>query len=398
LNRRPASARDIIRDIIDVRPTIAIEGEWDSMTQRDHGKESGSRTLLVTGGAGFIGSNFVRHIRRAHPDWRVVVLDKLTYAGNEANLAPLHGDLDLAFIRGDICDRTDVDRALDALGGKGGCDTLLNFAAETHVDRSILDPGAFVRTDVEGTYTLLEAARARGVRRFIQISTDEVYGNAVAPDGTSRPSLETDALMPLSPYAASKAGADRLAFSYWATYGLPVVVTRCANNYGPYQYPEKQLPLFILNALHDRPLPVYGDGANTRDWIHVADHCAALEAILLAPAEQVDGEVFNVGADEERSVLDNARLVLELLGKPEALIQFVPDRLGHVRRHAVDSTRLRERLGWQPTTRFRAGLADTVAWYQTHEEWLAGVLAREDSFLHQARALAETAGTPGGAR
>ncbi len=372
-----------------VQPTIAIQGDWDSMAQRDQVKQGGGRTLLVTGGAGFIGGNFAQHIRRAHPEWRVVVLDKLTYAGNEANLAALRGDPDLAFIRGDICDRADVERALDTLGG---CDAVLNFAAETHVDRSILDPGAFVRTDVEGTYTLLEAARARGVARFIQISTDEVYGNAAAPDGTSRPSRETDALMPLSPYAASKAGADRLAFSYWATYGLPVVVTRCANNYGPYQYPEKQLPLFILNALHDRPLPVYGDGANTRDWIHVRDHCAALEAILLAPAEQVDGEVFNVGADEERSVLDNARLVLELLGKPDSLIQFVPDRLGHVRRHAVDSSRLRARLGWHPAMRFREGLAETVAWYQAHAEWLADVLAREDSFLHQARALAETAG------
>ena len=370
------------------------------MAQRDQGSHSGIgiRTLLVTGGAGFIGSNFVHHIRRTHPDWRVVVLDKLTYAGNEANLAALRDDPDLAFIRGDICDRADVERAFETLGDGVGCDAVLNFAAETHVDRSILDPGAFVRTDVEGTYTLLEAARDRGVARFIQISTDEVYGNAAAPGGESRPSRETDALMPLSPYAASKAGADRLAFSYWATYGLPVVVTRCANNYGPYQYPEKQLPLFITNALHDRPLPVYGDGANTRDWIHVSDHCAALEAILLAPAERVDGEVFNVGADEERSVLDNARLVLELLGKPESLIQLVPDRLGHVRRHAVDSTRLRERLGWRPTIRFRAGLAETVAWYQTHAEWLAGVLAREDGFLHQARALAETAGTSGAAR
>ena len=239
------------------------------MTQRDQVSQGDARTLLVTGGAGFIGSNFVRHIRRAHPDWRVVVLDKLTYAGNEANLAALQGDPDLAFIRGDICDRADVDRAMDMLGG---CDAVLNFAAETHVDRSILDPGAFVRTDVEGTYTLLEAARERGVRRFIQISTDEVYGNAAAPDGESRPSRETDALMPLSPYAASKAGADRLAFSYWATYGLPVVVTRCANNYGPYQYPEKQLPLFILNALHDRPLPSVGNDPGPRRDAEDSDH------------------------------------------------------------------------------------------------------------------------------
>ena len=218
-----------------------------------------------------------------------------------------------------------------------GCDWVVNFAAETHVDRSIVDPGAFVSTDVEGTYTLLEAAREVGIERFIQISTDEVYGNAEAPDGTSRPSLETDALKPLSPYAASKAGADRLAFSYWATYGLPVVVTRCSNNYGPYQYPEKQLPLFITNALADRQLPVYGDGRNTRDWIHVDDHCSALVTILDAPAEQVVGEVFNIGSDEERSILQNAATVLATLGKPESMIAFVPDRLGHVA--ATPSTR-----------------------------------------------------------
>ncbi len=205
-----------------------------------------------------------------------------------------------SFICGDICDREIVRQAMQ------GCDWVVNFAAETHVDRSILDPGAFVRTDVEGTYTLLEVARELGLERFVQISTDEVYGNAEAPDGTSRPSLETDALKPLSPYAASKAGADRLAFSYWATYGLPVVVTRCSNNYGPYQYPEKQLPLFIANALADRPLPVYGDGRNTRDWIHVVDHCRALRQILEAPSELVNGEVFNVGAAEERSILENA--------------------------------------------------------------------------------------------
>ena len=225
---------------------------------------STSRTLLVTGGAGFIGSNFVRYVHEQHPKWKVVVLDKLTYAGNLENLADLFDSPRIRVIQGDICDRAAVQEAME------GCDWVLNFAAETHVDRSIVDPGAFVRTDVEGTYTLLEVARERGIERFIQISTDEVYGNAEAPDGTSRPSLETDALKPLSPYAASKAGADRLAFSYWATYGLPVVVTRCSNNYGPYQYPEKQLPLFISNALADRPIPVYGDGANTRDWIHVA--------------------------------------------------------------------------------------------------------------------------------
>ncbi|MGZ3714585.1 MAG: dTDP-glucose 4,6-dehydratase [Ktedonobacterales bacterium] len=346
-----------------------------------------TKTVLVTGGAGFIGSNFVHHLLASRLECNVVVLDKLTYAGNERNLDPVRDDPRFRFVHGDICDRETVQRAMHA------CEWVLNFAAETHVDRSIVDPGAFVRTDVEGTYTLLEAARELGVERFIQISTDEVYGNAEAPDGTSRPSLETDALKPLSPYAASKAGADRLAFSYWATYGTPVVVTRCSNNYGPYQYPEKQLPLFIVNALNDRPLPVYGNGANTRDWIHVSDHCAALVRILLAPAEAVHGEVFNVGASEERSILENARLILDLLGKPQDLITFVPDRLGHVQRHAVDSSKLRERLGWQAHIRFEEGIAETVAWYRTHREWLTAVLARTDAFLDQALALAESNAT-----
>ena len=343
-------------------------------------------TVLVTGGAGFIGSAFVRHLLRpgVHrgPGVNVVVLDKLTYAGSERNLASVRGDPRLRFVRGDICD---CEVVLETMRG---CDWVVNFAAETHVDRSIVDPGAFVRTDVEGTYILLEAARALGVRRFIQISTDEVYGNAEAPDGSSRPSLESDALKPLSPYAASKAGADRLAFSYWATYGLPVVVTRCSNNYGPYQYPEKQLPLFILNALHDRPLPVYGDGRQTRDWIHVSDHCAALEALLLAPAAVVEGEVFNIGAAEERSIVENARQILMLLGKSEELLRFVDDRLGHVRRHAVDTTKLRQRIGWRPRVPFSTGLRDTVDWYRVNGEWLAHILAARDSFLERALALA----------
>jgi dTDP-glucose 4,6-dehydratase len=345
-----------------------------------------TRTALVTGGAGFIGSNFVHHLLAASRDYAVVVLDKLTYAGNLHNLDPLLDDPRLRFIQGDICDADTVRAAMR------GCEWVINFAAETHVDRSIVDPGAFVRTDMEGTYTLLEVAREQDIARFIQISTDEVYGNAEAPDGTSRPSLETDALKPLSPYAASKAGADRLAFSYWATYGLPVVITRCSNNYGPYQYPEKQLPLFIANALADRQLPVYGDGRNTRDWIHVSDHCRALRMILEARSEQVHGEVFNVGAAEERSILDNARLVLDALGKPHDLIRSVPDRLGHVRRHAVDSSRLQRTLGWQPRTPFAAGIVGTIAWYRTHSVWLADVLARRDSFLDGALALAETSG------
>ncbi len=360
--------------------------------QGSHSQDAGGltrETLFVTGGAGFIGSNFVRHVLRIWPEARIVVYDKLTYAGNLENLTEVTSDMALAsrfrFVRGDICDTATVRSAM------AGAAAVINFAAETHVDRSILDPSAFVRTDVEGTLVLLEAARAAGVRRFIQISTDEVYGNAEAPDGTSRPSLETDALNPLSPYAASKAGADRLAHAYWATYGLPVVVTRCSNNYGPYQYPEKQLPLFITNALANRPLPIYGDGMNTRDWIHTDDHATAIEAILAAPEILVAGEVFNIGTNEERSIRQNALAILRQLDKPESLLTTVPDRLGHVRRHAVDATKLRMRLGWQPKVAFEAGLAATMRWYEQNTVWLEHVLARRDSFLDSALALATKA-------
>jgi dTDP-glucose 4,6-dehydratase len=334
--------------------------------------------LLVTGGAGFIGSNFVRYLLERHPAYQITVLDKLTYAGNRANLRAVEDHPNFRFIQGDICDPAAVSSAIE------GCDWLVNFAAETHVDRSIAAPDAFIKTDMEGTFVLLEAARKAKITLFLQISTDEVYGDARAPDGASRPSLETDALMPLSPYAASKAGADRLAFSYWATYGLPVVITRCSNNYGPYQYPEKQLPLFILNALNNRPLPVYGNGQHTRDWIHVRDHCAALERILHAPSEQTRGQVYNIGAGEERSSLHNAQAVLDILGKPRSLITFVADRPGHVRRHAVSSARLRQALGWEPEIPFEEGLRQTIAWYQAHQDWLDGILARRDVFLERA--------------
>lgn len=343
-------------------------------------------TVLVTGGAGFIGSNFVQYLLGIAGDYRVVVLDKLTYAGNEENLAAVRNHSHFTFIQGDICDRQVAREVMR------NCDWVVNFAAETHVDRSIIDAGSFIRTDVEGTYTLLDVARELGtVQRFLQISTDEVYGNAESPDGTSRPSLETDALKPLSPYAASKAGADRIAFSYWATYGIPVVITRCSNNYGPYQYPEKQLPLFISNALTDRPLPVYGDGKNTRDWIHVLDHCRALHQVLAAPAPLVQGEVFNIGASEERSILQNAELILDQLDKSRNLITFVPDRLGHVRRHAVDSSKLTRVLGWRPAIGFEDGMATTIEWYCTHTDWLQRVMERPDTFLQTALALAETA-------
>lgn len=335
-------------------------------------------TIFVTGGAGFIGSNFVLYVLQRMTDVRVVVFDKLTYAGNVENLAEVWQDARFTFVQGDICDAVAVDAAMH------GCESVVHFAAETHVDRSILDAAQFVRTDVEGTRVLLEVARKHAIERFLHISTNEVYGNAVAPNGESRPSLETDALRPLSPYAASKAGADCLAFSYWATYGLPVVVTRCSNNYGPQQYPEKQLPLFITNALAGRSLPVYGNGQHTRDWIHVEDHCSALLALLLAPAHQVVGEVFNVGTGEERSILENARAVLAAVGLPEERMTHVQDRLGHGSRIVLDASKLHTCLGWQPRWHFQEGLAQTVAWYRAHPLWLEHVLARRDAFLERA--------------
>ncbi len=325
--------------------------------------------LFVSGGAGFIGSNFARYVMGMLPDISVVILDKLTYAGKLENLAEIIDDPRLSFVRGDICDIETVDRSMR------DCDWVIHFAAETHVDRSISNPAPFTRTNVEGTLALLEMARKYGISRFVHISTDEVYGSAASPEGSSRPSLETDTLRPYSPYAATKAGAECLAFSYWRTYRVPVVITRCSNNYGPYQYPEKQLPLFITRALAGLPLPVYGDGHSTRDWIHVTDHCTALLSILLAPENQVVGEVFNIGTGQERSIVDNALLVLNLLGLPESLIMHAPDRPGHVWRHVVDTTKLRTRLSWRPSIPFEQGIRDTVVWYKEHNDWLAQITA-----------------------
>jgi dTDP-glucose 4,6-dehydratase len=338
-------------------------------------------SILVTGGAGFIGSNFVRFLLDEDPQCHITVLDKLTYAGNLQNLALVWDNPRLTFVRGDICDPVVVRRAMR------DCALVVNFAAETHVDRSILDPGIFVRTDVEGTYTLLETAREQGIQRFMQVSTDEVYGNTETLDRTcSRPSLETDVLRPSSPYAASKASADFLALSYWATYALPVVITRCTNNYGPYQHPEKQVPLFITDALYNRRLPAYGVGCNTREWIHVLDHCRALKLMLEAPGELVDGEIFNIGGAEERSILENAELILDLMGKSRDLIGFVPDRPGHVRRLSVDSTKLKTTLGWQPSIRFREGITSTIEWYMSHSTWLERIFARQDTYRDRAPA------------
>ena len=337
--------------------------------------------VLVTGGAGFIGSNFVQYFLAHHPDYEVVVLDKLTYASNLVNLSPVSHLTKYSFVQGDICDPSIVTQAMTA------CDAVVNFAAETHVDRSIMHPETFLHTNIQGTYVLLEVARQLQVRRFIQVSTDEVYGNALSPEGISRPSLETDALMPLSPYAASKAASDRLAYSYWVTYGLSVVITRSSNNYGPFQYPEKQLPLFILNALEGYPLPIYGDGQHSRDWTHVSDHASAIDLLLHADVTKVNGEVFNIGTNEERTTLQNATCVLDILGRSHNLLRFVPDRLGHVRRHAVDSSKLRQVLGWQPCITFSDGIVRTIHWYRENSAGVDYIKAQDDGFLCKAMHL-----------
>jgi len=314
------------------------------------------KRLLITGGAGFIGSNFTKYIFGKHRDVEITVLDKLTYAGNPANLKELEGSARYKFIHGDICDEKVVE------GAVRGCDCIINFAAETHVDRSIGDPASFIKTDIYGTYVLLEATRALGIPRFIQISTDEVYGNA-----GDEPSSEASPLMPQSPYAASKAGADRLAYSYFVTYGTPVVITRCSNNYGPNQYPEKMVSLFVTNAMDDKPLPVYGTGKNTRDWIYVLDHARALETVMTT--DGLEGEVFNIGSGVEIGVLEMADLILKALGKPQSLIRMVKDRPGHVLRHAVGTDKIRSRLGWKCEVDFERGLAMTVEWYLKNRQW-----------------------------
>ena len=311
--------------------------------------------ILVTGGAGFIGSNFARHVARAHPDWRMVVLDTLTYAGRRENLAELEGRPGFEFVQGDIADPEVVARVMP------GCEYVVNFAAETHLDRSLYDAGGFIQTDVYGAFVLLEEARRNAaLRTFVQISTDEVYGSVEA--GSSR---ETDPLMPRNPYSASKAGGDRLAYSYWATYGLPVVVTRASNNYGPHQFPEKVIPLFITHALDDIPLPLYGDGMNVRDWLHVDDHCRAVDMLLTAGAA---GETYNIGGGNELPNVELTRRILALLGKPETLIRRVTDRPGHDRRYSLDCSKLRG-LGWAPQVPFEDGLRRTVEWYRENEGW-----------------------------
>jgi len=310
--------------------------------------------ILITGGAGFIGSNFVRLLFRGKRKMHITVLDKLTYAGNPENISEFAGRRDFRFVKGDICNGKILDAILP------GIDVIYNFAAETHVDRSIFEGGSFVRTDVLGTFTLLQRALAHKVGRFVQVSTDEVYGSI--PKGKFR---EADPLKPNSPYSASKSGADLLARAFHATYGLPVVITRSSNNYGPYQHPEKFIPLFITNALEGKPLPLYGDGGNVRDWIYVEDNCRAIE---IAGRRGEIGEVYNIGAGDERRNVEIARSIIELTGADEELLTFIEDRPGHDRRYALDAGKIK-RLGWKRKVGFEEGLARTVAWYERNEKW-----------------------------
>ncbi|MDR7419827.1 MAG: dTDP-glucose 4,6-dehydratase [Armatimonadota bacterium] len=324
--------------------------------------------LLVTGGMGFIGSNFVRHALRTRPGWRIVNLDKLTYAGNPANLADLERTPEgerHRFVRGDIGDATLVGRLFDE-----GLDAVVNFAAESHVDRSILDAAPFLRTNVAGTQTLLDAARRAGLWRFVQVSSDEVYGPA--PDGAAF--TEDARLQPTSPYAASKAAADLLCQAYHRTYGLPVIISRCTNNYGPYQYPEKFIPLVIIRALDGEPIPLYGDGRQIRDWLHVADHCEAICRVL---ESGTPGEVYNVAAGTSLTNRELAERVLRLVGRPVSLVRQVEDRPAHDRRYALDAGKIRATLGFAPARALDEGLADTVRWYVDHEAWWRPITSGE---------------------
>ncbi len=322
--------------------------------------------VLVTGGAGFIGSTFVRYAIATHPDWHVTTLDKLTYAGRMENLRDVIDNPRHRFVKGDIAD-ANVAGPLVAES-----DYVINFAAETHVDRSILQAGDFITTDVFGTFVLLEAARkATQLKRFVQISTDEVYGSV--PAGSSK---ETDELKPRNPYSASKSGADRLAYSYWATYNVPVIITRASNNYGPNQFPEKVIPLFITNLLHDLQVPLYGDGQNVRDWLHVEDHCRGVDMLLTAGQP---GEVYNIGGGNEVKNVDLTHRLLQLLNKPTTLIKRVEDRLGHDRRYSLDTSKL-QAMGWTPKHDFAQGLAETVDWYRQNEWWWRPIKEQDPAF------------------
>jgi dTDP-glucose 4,6-dehydratase len=316
--------------------------------------------ILVTGGCGFIGSNFIRYLLKTHPDYSLINVDKLTYAGNIENLSDLSNSPCYHFIRGDIAEAPRMEELISK-----GVDAIVNFAAESHVDRSIEDPNAFMKTNVFGTFALLEAVRKVFPKqriRFTHVSTDEVYGSL----GETGAFTEETPLVPNSPYSASKAAADMLVMAYHRTYGLPTVITRCSNNYGPYQFPEKLIPLMISNAIEDKELPIYGDGLYIRDWIHVEDHCRALDLVLHHGRE---GEIYNIGGRSERTNLSVAHAILDRLGKPHSLIRFVTDRPGHDRRYAIDFSKIKKTLKWEPSVSFEEGISQTVEWYQTNREW-----------------------------
>ncbi|KOR76337.1 dTDP-glucose 4,6-dehydratase [Paenibacillus solani] len=313
--------------------------------------------LLVTGGAGFIGSNFILYIMQQYPDYQIVNMDSLTYAGNLENLKSVEGNPNYTFVQADIADKQAVDAIFQQ-----GVDVVVNFAAESHVDRSILEPEIFVNTNVLGTQVLLDASKNYGVTKFVQVSTDEVYGTL----GETGLFSETTLLAPNSPYSASKAGGDLLVRAYHETFGLPVNITRCSNNYGPYQFPEKLIPLIISRALNDESLPIYGDGLNIRDWLYVEDHCSAIDLVI---HQGKIGEVYNIGGNNERTNLHIVTTILEELGKPESLITFVADRPGHDRRYGIDPSKITNELGWKPRHNFETGIKETIRWYLNHKDW-----------------------------
>ncbi|QOT09879.1 dTDP-glucose 4,6-dehydratase [Paenibacillus sp. JNUCC32] len=313
--------------------------------------------LLVTGGAGFIGSNFILYMMQQHPDYQIINMDALTYAGNLENLRSVQHHPNYSFVQTDIADKPAVDAIFQQ-----GIDVVVNFAAESHVDRSILEPEIFVNTNVMGTQVLLDAAKKYGVTKFVQVSTDEVYGSL----GETGLFSETTPLAPNSPYSASKAGGDLLVRAYHETFGLPVNITRCSNNYGPYQFPEKLIPLIISRALNDESLPVYGDGLNIRDWLYVEDHCSAIDLVI---HQGKLGEVYNIGGNNERTNVHIVKTILNELGKPESLITYVTDRPGHDRRYGIDPTKIMNELGWKPKHNFETGIKETIQWYLSNKEW-----------------------------
>ncbi|MGX5437185.1 dTDP-glucose 4,6-dehydratase [Bacillus thuringiensis] len=322
--------------------------------------------VLLTGGAGFIGSNFVRYMVKKYPEYNIVNLDSLTYAGNLENLKDIEELSNYKFVKGDIADRQFINR----LFKEEKFDYVLNFAAESHVDRSITNPDIFIQTNIQGTQVLLDAAKNAEVKKYLQVSTDEVYGTL----GETGYFTEETPLASNSPYSSSKAGADLLVRAYHETFGLPVNITRCSNNYGPFHFPEKLIPLMIINALNDKQLPVYGDGLNVRDWLHVEDHCQAIDLVL---HKGENGEVYNVGGNNERTNIEIVKTILKALDKPESLIKYVTDRPGHDRRYAIDATKLREELGWSPKYNFDTGIEQTIKWYLENQDWWKNIISGE---------------------